>query len=323
MTDYKVVLEAYNGQLDLLLFLIRRDEIDIYDIPITRITEQYLAYVGVIQKLDPDLVSEFLVLAATLMEIKSRVLLPRPPVEEGAEELIDPRSELVRQLLEYKKFKDAAYALEDCADERAQRFTRTPVLPTVDPQDVELEDLEIWDLFEAFQKLLEQTGKSGGFHTIPRDDTPIALHADDILDSLQRAGGAQEFVTIFAGRARAEMIGLFLALLELIRQKRVRAAQERPFSPILLQLLDPTPLQDIAAVERAFQSEAPAANEVEVEDTEAVTLLGEASAAIEDVGIAMTEDASDALVDDDDELSWKVDAKVDSRSEPRPTVPRP
>jgi len=298
MTDYKVALEVYNGPLDLLLFLIRRDEIDIYDIPITRITQSYLAYVEVIQKLDPDLVSEFLILAATLMEIKSRVLLPRPPIEEGEEELIDPRSELVRQLLEYKKFKDAAYALEDRADERAQRFTRAPNVPPVDPQDIELEDLEIWDLFEAFQKLLVQTGKAGGFHTIPRDDTPIALHADDILDSLQRAGGSQEFVSIFAGRARAEMIGLFLALLELIRQKRVRAAQERPFSPILLQLLDATPLQDIAAVERAFQSEAPPANDEAVDDSAAVMLLGEASADIEDVGIAVSEDES-----------WKPDDK--------------
>lgn len=288
MSDYKVALEVYNGPLDLLLFLIRRDEIDIYDIPISRITETYLAYVEVIQKLDPDLVSEFLVLAATLMEIKSRTLLPRPPAEEGEEELIDPRSELVRQLLEYKKFKDAAYTLEDRADERAQRFTRAPALSPVDPQEVELEDLEIWDLFEAFQRLLDQTGKAGAFHTIPRDDTPIALHADDILDSLQRAGGTQEFVTIFSGRSRSEMIGLFLALLELIRQKRVRAVQERPFASIQLQLLDPTPLQDIAAVERAFQSAAVEPTESDGSDVgagDAALLLAEASASMEEVGI--------------------------------------
>lgn len=316
MTDYKVALEVYNGPLDLLLFLIRRDEIDIYDIPILRVTEQYIAYVGVIQKLDPDMVSEFLILAATLMEIKSRLLLPRPPVEEGEEELIDPRSELVRQLLEYKKFKDAAHALEDRADERAQRFSRIPVHTPVDPQDVELEDLEIWDLVEAFQKLLEQTGKAGGHHTIPRDDTPIALHADDILDSLQRAGGSQEFVTIFTGRARAEMIGLFLALLELVRQKRVRAAQERPFAPILLQLLDATPLQDIAAVERSFQSEVKQPADADVADSEAAELLSEATAGIEKMGASETADADEFTETDDLDLSLRVDVEVDIHSEP-------
>ena len=120
MTDYRVALDVYHGPVDLLLFLIKRDEIDIYDIPISHITTQYLQYVQLLEKIDPEVVSEFLVLAATLMEIKSRTLLPRPPASEDDEEIEDPRLELVRQLLEYKRFKDAAHSLGEAAGQRGR-----------------------------------------------------------------------------------------------------------------------------------------------------------------------------------------------------------
>ena len=246
MTDYKVALDIYNGPLDLLLFLIKRDEIEIYDIPIARIAEQYLSYVAVLKEIDPEAVAEFLVLAATLMEIKSRTLLPRPPVVEGEDEdLSDPRFELVRQLLEYKKFKDAARRLEHAAEERSLRHERQPVLPPKAPDEVDLESVDIWSLFEAFNRLLQQIGKTGGFHQVGVDDTPITLHATDIVDSLQRADGRQSFEEIFRGRTRPEMIGLFLALLELIRQRRIRAVQERALGPILIELLDAAPLDEV------------------------------------------------------------------------------
>ncbi|MFH1107585.1 MAG: segregation/condensation protein A [Planctomycetota bacterium] len=259
MTDYRVALDIYNGPLDLLLFLIRRDEIDIYDIPIARITQQYLQYVDLLNQLDPEIVSEFLVLAATLMEIKSRMLLPHPPQEQMDEEIVDPRLELVRQLLEYKTYKDAARSLEEAAAERALRHERRPTLPEGDTDEIPLENLDIWDLFEAFNRLLTQIGKTGGVHQVGVDDTPVALHAEDILDSIQRAGGTETFEEIFTGRSRAEMIGLFLALLELIRQRRIRAIQDRPFGPILIRLLDPTPLDrlDDVADEARDQSAMP------------------------------------------------------------------
>lgn len=256
MTDYKVTLEAYTGPLDLLLYLIRREEIDIYNIPIARITQEYLGYVEVLQRLDPDAAGEFLVLAATLMEIKSRTLLPNPPVEEVEEDVADPRLELVRQLLEYKRYKDAARSLEESGDLRSLRHARWPVAPQGPEDHWELDNLEVWALLEAFQRLLDQTGKAGPIHQIPRDDTPIALHADDIIDSLQSAGGTQPFDQVFSARSRAEMIGLFLALLELIRQRRVRASQERPFSPIVIELLDPTPL-DAADLDRLYRPAMP------------------------------------------------------------------
>lgn len=246
MADYKVALDVYNGPLDLLLFLIKRDELDIYDIPISRITEQYVAYVSLLKEIDPEAVGEFLVMAATLMEIKSRVLLPRPPAEEAEEEdLSDPRLTLVRQLLEYKKFKDAARGLERSALERSQRHERQPAMPEAPADAIDLESVDIWSLFEAFNRLLQQIGKTGAVHQVGVDDTPITLHAADIADALQRAGGQQRFDELFAGRTRAEMIGLFLALLEMIRQRRIRAVQELALSSISIELLDSAPLDEV------------------------------------------------------------------------------
>ncbi|MHC4093840.1 MAG: segregation and condensation protein A [Planctomycetota bacterium] len=238
MATFRVDLEAYNGPLDLLLFLIRREEVDVYDIPIARITEQYVLYVKLLEALDPNLAGDFLVMAATLMEIKSRTLLPTPPAEEEEEELIDPRMELVRQLLEYKTFKDAARSLGTAAQLQALRHARSPASAAEQSDELDIEEVEIWNLLEAFNRLLEQTGRRLVSHDVAYDDTPIALHATDVVDSLQRAGGSQGFEEIFEGRNKAELIGLFLALLELIRQRRIRAEQERPFGPITIHLLE-------------------------------------------------------------------------------------
>jgi len=246
LQEYRVDLDVYNGPLDLMLYLIRRDEIDIYDIPIARITAQFIVYVDLLKQIDPEVVGDFLVMAATLMEVKSRALLPTPPPEEEVDEFIDPRLELVRQLLQYKKFKDAARSMELAAQIRALRHRREPVLPSAGPDDIELDDIEIWDLLDAFNTLLEQTGKRGAAHLVEFDDTPILIYVDDILEMLESAGGSTGFDTVFEGRSRATMIGLFLAMLELIRQRRVRAVQDSPFAKIVLILLDSTPVDEIA-----------------------------------------------------------------------------
>ncbi len=240
---YRVDLEVYNGPLDLLLFLIRRDEVDIYDIPIARITEQYCAYVRMLERIDPDLTGDFLVMAATLMELKSRTLLPTPPEVEEQDDFEDPRMELVRQLLEYKKFKDAARKLGAAAELQSLRFPRQPAGLPGEPEALDLEEVQIWDLLSAFSKLLEATGQRTQQHEVVYDDTPIALHAADVLDSLERAGGRQGFEDIFSGRSKSQLIGLFLALLELIRQRRVRATQDAPFGPIRIELLDAAPIE--------------------------------------------------------------------------------
>lgn len=245
MQDYRVQLDTYSGPMDLLLYLIRREEVDIYDIPIARILEQYLDYVRVLEVLDPELVGEFLVLAATLMEIKSRMLLPRVlPEEAENDDTLDPRADLVRQLLAYRSFRNAAGALSQRADFHARRFGRPPVELSGDEQQVDIEDVQVWDLLAAFNKLMTSVGRQRTFHEVKYDDTPITLHALDIADRLQREGRSLYFEQIFEGRTRSEMIGLFLALLELIRQKRVRIEQSERLGPILIHLVDATPITD-------------------------------------------------------------------------------
>lgn len=254
--DYRVRLEAFEGPLDLLLFLIRKHELDVHDIPVARITEQYLALLGDIKAqgpgaIDIDKAGEFLVMAATLMEIKSRMIAPSragaASTEEASAPSEDPRAELVRQLLEYKRFRDAAQSLEARELEWRQRFPVAPVTPdesslreAIDAaQDLELEDLNLLDLVEAFKRISETVNfERLGEHQITYDDTPIELHAEDILDRLKReeetsesgpAGEAQgelALARVFAGRTRPEMVGLFIALLELVRRRAVAFRQE-------------------------------------------------------------------------------------------------
>jgi segregation and condensation protein A len=238
MPEYRVNLDIYDGPLDLLLYLIRRDEVDIYDIPIARITEQYVRYVELLKRLDPNLAGTFLVMAATLMEIKTRMLLPTPSPEEGGEEglEIDPRAELVRQLLEYKAFKDAAGNLREAAAAQALKFSRRLAHADDDEAELDLEDAQVWDLLDAFSRLMAAVGADAATHEVIYDDTPIELHEADILDRLHR-DGAMSFRRIFEGRRdRGEILGLFLALLELIRVRRVLATQRRNFSEILVRL---------------------------------------------------------------------------------------
>ena len=221
MTDYRVNLEIFAGPLDLLLYLVRKEEVDIYDIPIARITDQYLHYVELIKSLDVDLAGSFLVMAATLMHIKSAMLLPKSETEGGnSEAVIDPRSELIRQLLEYKKFKDAANLLDAAADEAQSRFGRPATIieklqPDAEPE-VDIEQVSIWDLLEAFDAVCKATGAGFNIDHIT-DETPIDLYQIEILARLQTEGPLS-FSQIFEGKPnRVFMVGLFLALLELVR----------------------------------------------------------------------------------------------------------
>ena len=246
MTEYRVDLDIYNGPLDLLLHLIRRDEVDVCDIEIARVTDQYLEYVDLIEQLDPNLAGDFLVMAATLLQIKSRMLLPKgEPLdgEEEGEDDFDPRSQLIRQLLEYKAFKDASTELSDIAYDQALKYPRSPATPEFD-QGKELEDVQVWDLFEAFNNLLASIGMDKPTHDVIYDDTPIALHAEDIYDRLKREGPLS-FERIFAGRTeRVEIVGLFLALLELTRQGKVIIRQGGNFNRINIDLNPDPPAED-------------------------------------------------------------------------------
>ena len=239
--DYRVELDVYNGPMDLLLYLIKRDELDITDIPIARITDSYVHDVAMLKEmsseegLDINVAGDFLVMAATLMEIKSAMLLPKPPPEPGkdgqttaAQDLADPRYELVQQLLEYKRFKDTAALLEHKQQSHENRFPRYPAKlegEADEPPPVDLDEVQVWDLLDAFSRLMREVGVRKRFHEVVYDDTPIDLHAADIEDRLSREGKLTLRALIVGRKSRSEMIGVFLALLELIREKKILVHQ--------------------------------------------------------------------------------------------------
>jgi len=223
MADYRVNLEIFAGPLDLLLYLVRKEEVDIYDIPIAKITDQYIRYIELLKSFDIDLAGDFLVMAATLMQIKSAMLLPKAETDQFQDDdLSDPRRELIRQLLEYKKFKDAANLLNAAANEQKERFPRPGTIveqlkPDSEPE-IDIEQVSIWDLLEAFDTICRATGTISDISSI-KDDTPIDLYQIEILHRLQTEG-PMTFERIFESKTnRVVMIGLFLALLELIREK--------------------------------------------------------------------------------------------------------
>ncbi len=246
--DYRVDLDVYHGPMDLLLYLIKRDELEITDIPIARITNSYMQYLEMLRKmggrdgLDINLAGDFIVMAATLMEIKSAMLLPRDVPAEGdsalsaAKELADPRFEMVQKLLEYKRFKDNAQALDQKARLQEQRFVRDPARDdaTDEPPPLDLEEVQIWDLLECFNRLMLQIGIRGRLHEVTDDDTPLALHAADIEDRLTREKTLTLEQLMHGRKNRGEMIGVFLALLELIRQKKVLVQQAEALGEICI-----------------------------------------------------------------------------------------
>jgi segregation and condensation protein A len=269
LADYRVNLDIFAGPLDLLLYLVRKEEVDIYDIPIARITDQYLQYLELLKQLDIDLAGDFLVMAATLMEIKSAMLLPRAdPEQMGEEESGDPRAELIRQLLEYKKFKDAANLLDAAAEQHQERYGRPVSLvdrlaPDAEPE-IDMDQVSIWDLLEAFDAICKATGTSS-YNGHIRDDTPIDLYQIEVLHRLQTEGPLT-FERIFESRPnRLVMVGIFLALLELIRSKLVWAEQGETTSQIYLRALTEE------APEQAVQRTIMAHGEAEAEATTPAT----------------------------------------------------
>ncbi len=256
MADYRVNLDIFAGPLDLLLYLVSKEEVDIYDISIAKITDQYIHYIEMLKSLDIDLAGDFLVMAATLMQIKSAMLLPKAEPDSaliGEDDLADPRAELIRQLLEYKKFKDAANLLNAAADEQKERFPRPGTIverlkPHAEPE-IDIEQVSIWDLLEAFDSICKATGDIGDISRI-KDDTPIDLYQIEILHRLQTEGPLT-FERLFESRTnRFVMIGLFLALLELIREKLIWAKQRASSSSIYLRPLTDEPAEQ--AVQKAI-----------------------------------------------------------------------
>lgn len=249
MSEYRVHLDIFAGPLDLLLYLVRKEEVDVYDIPIAKVTQQYIEYIEMLKMFDLEVAGDFLVMAATLMEIKSVMLLPAPETEASEEdEAHDPRSELVRQLLEYKRFKDAANMLEEAGQERQLRFTRSDYIlekikPTEEPE-LDLDLVSIWTLLEAFDTIMKSVGHVKTRYDHIKDDTPIDLYQIELLHRLQTEG-PMPLQKVFEDRPnRLAMIGLFLAMLELIRNKLIWAEQPDLNGPIYLKPLTSEPAEE-------------------------------------------------------------------------------
>jgi segregation and condensation protein A len=231
--SYQVKLEVFEGPLDLLLHLIKKEEVDVYDIPVARITDQYLKYVELLRDMNLDVAGEYLVMAATLTHIKSRMLLP--PSETDAEEPDeDPRADLVQQLLEYQRYREAALALGTRSLLLRDVFRREPETPVRDEgEGVRLRDVTLADLLEAFREVLERATRES-FHEIVHEEISVAECVQVILGRLEM-DGALRFRDLFAGApTRRRLVATFLALLELVKTQAIRACQEEEYGEILL-----------------------------------------------------------------------------------------
>jgi segregation and condensation protein A len=228
---YKVKVEVFEGPLDLLLYLIKKEEIDIYDIPIARITAQYLEYIRLMQKLDIDIASEFLVMAATLIHIKSKLLLP-PAASENAEVelLADPREELVHRLLEHKKFKSAAEMLWSRAVIEQAVFTRAPIESDTENPEVAA---SVLDLVEIFKKILERRREQIEVE-IAHDELTMQQKIDEIKLIFSDRNEINASDLFAKARSRREMVITFLAILELVKEFVIRLTQEQTFGEIRL-----------------------------------------------------------------------------------------
>ena len=243
--DYVISLEAFEGPLDLLLFLIRRAEVDIQDIPIAKITDQYLLILRQVDEVDIEQAGEFLVMAATLIELKSRTLAPAEASDEqegsdAADEFNDPKQDLIRQLLAYQRIRTAGEALDDRRMAAALRL-RVRVRPSDEAlkldEGMELEDVHLMDLVDAWEHVAAAIDFDRlGAHHVSVDDAPIALYQTDLVDRLTRRSGRPLVLQeAFAGKSAAQRIGLFLAVLELVRGRRIICHQDTWGEPIELQ----------------------------------------------------------------------------------------
>jgi segregation and condensation protein A len=235
---YKVGLDIYNGPLDLLLFLIRERELDIHDIPIAEITEQFLAHLEVVKRIDVDRAGDFLLMAATLMLIKSRTLLPGPVEEDEHDEELDPRTDLVRQLLEYKRFKDASLGLAHAERVRDLRFEGGLEGPAETGPDAGklLADVGVGDLLLAFERMMRETLAEVD-HQVFREELPLRDVEARIAAQLEAAGGPVLFRELFGERRdRLYIVSVFLCLLEMLKRRRIEVDRGRDIVDLQIRL---------------------------------------------------------------------------------------
>ncbi len=230
--SYKVRLELFEGPLDLLLYLVKKDHLNIYDIPIAQVAEQYLQYLNLMQLLDLNIVGEFLVMAATLMQIKSRMLLPTQEGEVSQEEE-DPRAELVRRLLEYEKFKEIAESLRQKEAQQKEVFKRpkSEIDKEISAETQVYFEASIFDLITAFSKALEEIPKEL-FYEVIKDEFSIEGKVHEILHLLLVVPSVSISELFGKAKNKIEIIVIFLSILELIRLKEIVARQKDLFAEI-------------------------------------------------------------------------------------------
>ncbi|WP_405101342.1 segregation/condensation protein A [Oceanobacillus sp. FSL H7-0719] len=236
---YEVKLEQFEGPLDLLLHLIKQYEIDIYDIPVAEITQQYMQYIHTMQQLELNIASEYLVMASTLVAIKSQMLLPKQELPDDEEEYVeDPRDELMQRLIEYRKYKEAAQKLQEKEKEGTHIYTRPPVAfndlsfeksPTVQG------DLTIYDMIGALGKMLERKKWNQPLDTkIQRAEISIEQRMGDVLQLVKKAKDGIAFDELFPKPSRTHVVVTFLALLELMKEQQVYCKQTKHFDKLYL-----------------------------------------------------------------------------------------
>ncbi|MFS0863496.1 segregation/condensation protein A [Fredinandcohnia sp. 179-A 10B2 NHS] len=244
---YNVKIDTFEGPLDLLLHLINRLEIDIYDIPVSEITEQYLFYIHTMKELQLDIASEYLVMAATLLAIKSKMLLPKQEEELLDEEIDmdyeeDPREELMNRLIEYRKYKEAAEDLKVLEEERSQIFTKPPSDLSEYAKDISVDrslDVNLYDMLGAFQKLLRRKKLQKPLSTrITRQEIPIEKRMEEIVKELRGFKGKKKFTDLFPYHDKNHIVVTFLAILELMKNNMIFIEQQNNFSDIFISSLE-------------------------------------------------------------------------------------
>ena len=241
MAEYKVKFEVFEGPLDLLLYLIKKEEVDIYEVNLTQLATQFIAYIETMRLLDLEIAGEFLVMAATLMYIKSRELLPvdQQVQVEGEDEGEDPRWELIRQLVEYKKFKDAAAQLAVLEARQENVFPRVPGKLEFEPETPRGAEASLFDLLNAVNTVLQRFGQRSDQRDIFEDKWTVSEKIEQLM-RVVGGRGSLRFSDLFASvTSRSEVVVTFLALLELIRLKQLIAIQPEAFGEIEIRQAEP------------------------------------------------------------------------------------
>lgn len=236
-TTYKVKLDAFEGPLDLLLHLVNDMEIDLYDIPVATITEQYIRYIKTMQQIELNIASEYLVMAATLIEIKSAMLLPKKVVDIEDEYEEDPREQLIARLIEYRKYKEAAGSLQEIELEENQIFTRTPVQfeEFLEKTPVVRGDISIFDMIDALDHVFERKSWTKPLETtINRVEVSIEQRMDEIIVEVNETAGKINFINLFPYPNKTHIVTTFLALLQLLKNNIIDCSQAGPFTSIYL-----------------------------------------------------------------------------------------